>query len=173
MDAVDSCLKSPAKIVLIGGSAVILAHGVTTTTVDIDTLNGVTAALEHAFEEAYQLTGLRPPVSHSGVAFVPERYEERLVRQATGGLLELWVLEKHDLAISKVVRGDERDRQHLRAIHEHDPFEFEILVARFKDEMLPIYVGDESRPIARFLWIIEELFGELRRARVERALKRQ
>ncbi len=171
-EAVDQALEEPATIILIGGSAVILAYGVTTTTVDVDTLNKTTDALKLACLRAYEQTGLAPPLSQAGVAQVPECYEDRLVRHPTGGsFLALYVLERHDLAISKAFRGDDRDRQHLMAMHAAKPLDFDILVSRFRDEVMPIYVGDLRAPLAHFLWIIEELFGEMRLVKAERMLQ--
>ena len=113
-DTLDDCLEEPTKIVLVGGSAVILAYGVTTTTVDIDTFTNSTAALDKALELARERTGLSLPFSRSSPTQAPEGYEERLIRWRTlGQHLELYVLERHDLAISKALRADERDRQHL------------------------------------------------------------
>jgi len=172
-DTLDECLEEPARIVLVGGSAVILAYGVTTTTIDIDTFTKSTKALDKALSKAREKTGLAPPLSRSGPAQAPEGYEERLVRQPTRGkFLELYVLERHDLAISKALRADERDRQHLLAMHESEPFDFETLVSRFRDEMLPIYVGNKAPIIDYFLWVIEELFGEAKLTKAERSLKR-
>jgi hypothetical protein len=92
----------------------------------------------------------------------PDGYQDRLLRHETAGqFLEVWVLEKHDLTISKLLRNDEHDRQHIRALHAADPLDFETLICRFRDEMLPIVVGDVNRVRAYFLWGIEELFGEL------------
>jgi len=85
--------------------------------------------------------------------------------------LELYVLEQHDLAISKAFRGDDRDRQHLQAMHAKGPLDFDTLVTRFRDEVMPIYVGDIRAPLDHFLWIIEELFGEIRLVKAERLLK--
>ena len=173
-DAVDECLAEPAKIVIVGGSAVILAYGITTTTEDIDTFSNSTKALEAAVELAREKTGMNPPLARSGVAQAPEGYEERLVRQSTSGhFLQLYALEKHDLAISKALRADERDRQHLAALHERDPLDFDTLVARFRDEMLPIYVGDLKPIIDYFLWVVEELFGELKLVQAKRLLGKQ
>ena len=170
--AVDECLEEPAKMVLVGGSAIIIAHGVTTTTVDIDTISNTTAVLERAIGLAHAQTGLRLPVSRAGTAQAPEGYEERLVRQPTGGRrLHLYTLEKHDLALSKALRGDERDRQHLVALHRADALDFELLVTRFRDEMLPFYVGSKAPVTDYFLWVIEELFGELSLARATKMLR--
>ena len=170
-EAVDECLKEPARMVLVGGSAVILAYGVATVTEDIDTFSGSTAPLEAAIQLACERTGMEPPVTRSGVAQAPDGYEERLVRQPTGGeFLELYVLEKHDLAISKALRGDERDRQHLVALHQQSPLEFETLVSRFRDDLLPVYVGDSAPITDYFLWVVEELFGELKLVTAKRLL---
>lgn len=167
-EAVDECLEQPARLILVGGSAVILAYGVTTTTEDIDTFNTSTAALDAAIQRACERTGMAPPVARSGVAQVPEGYEDRLLRQATGGRnLHLYVLERHDLAISKALRADERDRQHIWALHANDPLDFDTLVSRFRDDMLPIYVGDSGAITDYFLWVIEEIFGELKLERAK------
>ena len=173
-DTLDECLEEPATIVLVGGSAVILAYGVTTTTIDIDTFTNSTKALDEALKRAREKTGLAPPLSRAGPAQAPEGYEERLVRQPTRGrFLKLYVLERHDLAISKALRADERDRQHLVAMHKNEPFDFDVFVSRFKDEMLPVYVGNQAPIVDYFLWVIEELFGEGKLAKAERLLKQK
>ena len=80
-----------------------------------------------------------------------------------------WSVEAQ--SISKALRADERDLQHLAALHERDPLDFDTLVSRFRDEMLPIYVGDVVRIIDYFLWVVEELFGEAKLVKARRLLR--
>lgn len=172
LDALGECLEEPATVVLVGSSAIILGHGVTTTTIDIDTLHPCPPALQIAIQQARRVTGLAVPVGPPGVVQMPEGFEDRLVRLKTRGQLELFILEKHDLAISKMLRAVEHDRQHVQALHRRDPLDLETLVERFERDMLPCYVGDPATVIDYFLWMIEELFGEMASVRTARRLKR-
>lgn len=84
--------------------------------------------------------------------------------------LEVWVLEKHDLALSKVMRGDEHDEQQILEIHQRIGLEFDTLVTRYRDEMRHV-IGDPIRLRFQFLMLIERLFGELKRVAAERLLR--
>jgi hypothetical protein len=115
--AVDRHLTRSVRIEIIGGSAASLAHGATSTTVDVDTFTPTTVDLDTAVDRAVAETGLEITLVHSTVAEVPLRYDERLVRQLPElSSLEVWVLEKHDLVLSKAVRCYEHDLQQLREI---------------------------------------------------------
>ena len=58
-------------------------------------------------------------------------------------------------------------------MHKSEPFDFHTLLNRFKDEMLPVYVGNPAPIIDYFLWVIEELFNELKLANAERVLMKR
>jgi hypothetical protein len=116
--SVDRHLSRPTRIEIIGGCAAALAHGATSTTIDVDTFTATTAELDEAVTRARDETGLDMPLSHAGVAEVPMNYKDRLQRQLPElQSLEVWVLEKHDLALSKAVRCYDHDLQQLREIH--------------------------------------------------------
>ena len=84
--------------------------------------------------------------------------------------LEVWILEKHDLALSKVVRGMRHDDQQVRAMHQAAGLDFEILVERFRLEM--DHITTAPRLELQFLEMIESVFGPLKRAAAARELKR-
>lgn len=84
--------------------------------------------------------------------------------------LAIWVLEKHDLALSKIVRGDEHDMQHIEALHEAAPLDRDVLIERFLSEMSAA-IGDPRMLALGFLVCIERLFGEMDRAHAERRLR--
>lgn len=170
--SVDRHLAARARIVLIGGSAAALAHGATTTTTDVDTFNDTTTELVDAVERANAETGLDVPISRASVADVPYNYEDRLERHLEDlPNLEVWVLEKHDLVLSKTVRGYDHDLQQILEIHQAVGLDLDTLVERWTSEMTHA-MGDPGRLRSNLLLMIETVFGEAARGRVERALQR-
>jgi len=116
-------------------------------------------------------TGFQIPVSQATVADVPYNYEDRLERQLPElKHLEVWVLEKHDLVLSKTVRCYEHDLQQILEIHGSVALSFDALVDRFESEMTNV-IGDPARIRSNFLIMIETVFGELPRASAEKRLK--
>jgi hypothetical protein len=81
-------------------------------------------------------------------------------------MLRLFVLDRHDLALSKIVRWTEADEAHVTALA---GLELETLLSRFKSEMSHV-IGDPQRLRDNFLDMIEAVFGELKRVGVERQL---
>ncbi|MCW5806836.1 MAG: hypothetical protein KIT31_31045 [Deltaproteobacteria bacterium] len=167
-EAVDRHLVKRASIVVIGGAAAAF-HQAESTTNDVDTLDALTDELRAAVDRA-TFAGLSVPISASTVAQVPDNYDQRLERVLPHlKNLEVWVLERHDLALSKIVRGVEHDMQQLEEIHRHHRLDFEVLVERFRTEMASV-VGDPSRIRLNFLELIERLFGELKRVVAQKRL---
>ena len=168
-EVVDRHLTTPTSIVVIGGAAAAFHHAESTTS-DVDTHEALTADLEAAIARAKHETGLDIPVSHSTVADVPWDFEDRLEHKLPHlAKLKLRILEKHDLALSKIVRCSEHDLQQLVEIHAQIGFDFDTLVERFRREMTHV-LGDPARVRGNFLELIERLFGELRRVRAQRAI---
>lgn len=168
--ALDDCLEGPAKLVVIGGGAAAIGYDVDVGTEDLDTCSSELAAIQKAASRARKQTGLHVPVSYAGVANFPWNYEDRLRREMTDlHKLELWVLEEHDLALSKTVRGDEHDFQQLSELHRRKGLDFETLMRRYLDEMGHV-VGNPDRVRMNFVELVELLFGELKRVEAERRL---
>jgi len=164
---VDRHLTAHARIVIIGGAAAAF-HGAVSTTTDVDTYNGLGEELQEALEQARTATGLDIPVNHSAVANVPYNCEDRYEQPFSEfRFLEVCILEKHDLALSKAIRCVEHDLQQLEEVHASTALSFEVLVERFRDEMSHV-IGDPGRIRANFLELIERLFGELKRIEADR-----
>jgi hypothetical protein len=140
---------------------------------DVDTYEPIGPNLRLAIEHAMAETGLSIPTHHSAVADVPYHFEDRLERRL-GDLanLRILILEKHDLALSKTIRGDEHDEQQIESIHRSVGLDFELLVQRFRDEMTHV-MGDPRRIRQQFLQLIQLLFGELKRVTAARMLAGQ
>ena len=115
---VDAELEAEASMVIIGGAAIALEYANRHLTRDLDTSTSIQGALLDAVERARKAIQAEddldeaPPVGAAGVFDAPEGYEERcrLVRIAGLRRLRVHVPERHDLALMKAARGDERDR---------------------------------------------------------------
>lgn len=171
LQAVDRHLTRRARVEIIGGSAAALAHGASSTTTDLDTYNALDQELLDAVARATEETGFDIPVSQSTVADVPYNYEDRLERHLPElEHLEVWVLEKHDLVLSKTVRCYDHDLQQILEVHENAGLSFDVLVERFESEMT-IAIGDPAKIRSNFLLMLETVFGELPRVSAEKRLK--
>lgn len=161
LEAADSFLRAPFDLIIIGGAAAALAYKASKTTTDIDTANQLPEELQVAFEAASEKTGLAIPVSMAGVFDSPYYYEDRLQQYDPINLkfLKIYIPERHDLALMKIVRGYENDIQTICEIHENTPFCFETLVERFLKEMRQV-IGRSNSIRMSFVLTISELFGD-------------
>jgi hypothetical protein len=158
--AVDRYLNQDTTIKILGGSAMLLAYEVTVTTSDIDTFESNLLQLENARKLATQETGLDIPISPAGgnVGDWPENSEDRLVPVMPElKHLKVFALEAHDLALSKAVRGWEKDLSMIDALHANHSLDLETLYHRYTEEMSPI--GNEASIDMSFLAMIDRLFG--------------
>ena len=94
------------------------------------------------------------------VATVPEDYESRLTEMFPGGFkhLRLYALDPYDLALAKLSRNIQRDRDDVKFLARTLPFDLAVLKQRYEGEMR-IYVADPRREdLTLQLWIeaIEE-----------------
>ena len=168
--AMDRHLSERACIIIVGGSAAVF-YDAESTTNDIDTYTLVDDALKAAADAAVAETGLAIPVQRSTVGDYPWNFEDRLQRPIPElEKLDVCVLERHDLVLSKTVRGDDHDEQQIADMHLAEPFSFDILVERFRSEMTHA-MGSPARLRDQFLQLIRRLFGELKRLAAERALR--
>lgn len=165
--AVDKHLSEPFALVIIGGSAAALAYKVSRYTYDIDTVNEI-SMIQSAYEAAKAETELEIPLGPAAVADFPYEYESRLEDVRLSGLrrLQIRVPEKHDLVLTKVVRGYQNDLDTIEEIAEKNGLDFETLLSRFTSEMSHV-IGDPARLRLNFLAAIETVFGEEKAKQIE------
>ena len=175
LSALDDALTAPVSILIIGGAALSLQHGVQSTTRDIDLYPAVdTTIIDLAAEVARRASNLAVPIGNANVADLPYHYDQRVVALASP--LGPWTRvtactpDSHDLVLSKLLRGEETDLQQIRELHMLAPLDFETLCTRFVEEMYHA-IGDKPSIISRFLLGIESLFGEMKRERAERRIR--
>lgn len=167
LEAIDQALEAPAELVLLGGGAAAFHHAVSTT-MDLDTFTTIPPVLQAALDKAVLETRLGLQTSHAAVADVPWEFESRLEEPIPHlTMLRVRILERHDLALSKIVRGYSHDFQQLEEMHRALPFAFDTLVTRFVSEMQHV-VGEPHRIRGNFLDLIGQLFNEIRRVEAER-----
>ncbi|MBI3855624.1 MAG: hypothetical protein HY293_08025 [Planctomycetes bacterium] len=170
LKALDGHASEASTLVIIGGAAAILSYGAQGGTIDIDTANSV-AALGEAAEAAGRETGLAIPLGRASVFDAPCGYESRLQRLKLPGLRHLRVLlpEKHDWALMKVVRFEDKDAEHIKTAAAAVGFDRKILEERFLSEMTQVM--PRERLIIRFLAMMEELYGEEEADRLQQVIQ--
>ena len=161
LQAVDDQLSEPHTLLIIGGSAALLAYGVQRVTKDIDTWDDTYRAITSSLDAARVATGLFIPIECPGVHDGPYHFESRLQRVPFEGLqyLTLKVPEKHDLVLMKMVRGEEGDLQVAEEIHAAHGLKLDILTGRYIEEMRHV-IGQPERLDMNFLALVERLYGD-------------
>ena len=151
LSEVDSRLPGQVKIHCVGGFVITLLYGLTRTTADIDYIEISPANATQVLQdiagpgsEVHKRHGLY--FQHVGVASIPESYNGRLIEPFPRYFrrLRLLALEPHDLALSKLARNSPVDQGDVKYLAETVPLDREILLARYKDELRPIIIGDPN-----------------------------
>ena len=96
------------------------------------------------------------------VADVPERYEERLIDAYAGEFrnLRVRVFEIHDLALAKLGRNQDYDREDVRRLAQGPGLDVTILQQRYRDELRWQLGNPEREDLTLKLWM--EMISELR-----------
>ncbi|MFY9725787.1 MAG: DUF6036 family nucleotidyltransferase [Bryobacteraceae bacterium] len=157
---VDSYLNEDVQLHCCGGFVVTQLYGVARTTSDVDFL----AVVPNVMSELMKIGGKgsdlhqkhRVYLDAVTVATPPENYEDRLVPMFLGAWrrLHLFALEAHDLALSKLERNAERDRDDVQALARAGYLRPEVLKERYCTELRPNLLAHESRhDLTLQLWL--------------------
>ena len=90
------------------------------------------------------------------VANVPEGYEDRLKPMFSGTFknIQLYGLDPYDLALSKIDRNSQRDRDDVKYLIKNVPLDRKTLEARYAQELRPIFAGEvRGLDLTLQLWI--------------------
>lgn len=120
--ALDARLDHPVTLVVGGGTAMLLAHGIAVRTTDVDaypTSGGLDALAPHVRAVASELD-LAPdwlnPHFETFAHVLPQDYARRLQAVFTGRMLQAAALGAEDLLVMKCFAGREKDVGHARAL---------------------------------------------------------
>jgi hypothetical protein len=157
---VDTHLCEDVRLHCCGGFVATQLYGVARTTSDVDFLGVV----PNVGSDLTELAG-KGSVLHQkhkvyldavNVATPPEDYEERLVPMFPGAWdhLRLFALEAHDLALSKLERNMERDRDDVQQLARAGHLKPETLRERYYRELRPNLLAHEARhDLTLKLWL--------------------
>lgn len=149
-DELDEMLREPVELHCCGGFIVIHSYGVARTTNDVDFIGLVPNPLRQTLSE---LGGMGSALHEKHkvyldpvtVATPPDGYESRLKPLFPGAwrFLRLYALEAHDLALTKLERNYERDREDVQRLARAGHLDREVLRRRYYEELRP-YLSRET-----------------------------
>lgn len=158
--AVNAQLREDTQLHCCGGFVVTQVYGVARSTSDLDFLGVV----PNAWKELTEIGG-KGSVLHQKhkvyldaviVATPPENYHDRLIPMFGGAWprFHLFALEAHDLALSKLERNLERDRDDVQRLARAGHLKAHILRERYYSELRPNLFGHEQRhDLTLQLWL--------------------
>ena len=90
-----------------------------------------------------------------GIATLPENYEDRLIEIFAGAFknLRLLALDSYDIALAKIERNIDRDREDVLFLAEAAHFDLKILEERYFKELRPVLGIPEREDLTLRLWI--------------------
>ncbi len=162
---IDESVAEPIEFHCLGGFVITLLYGLERTTSDVDVISVTPRqTVSHLIEIAGKSSALHQKygvyLDVVGIATVPENYEERLTQIGADKFqkIRLFALDAYDIALAKIERNIQRDRDDVKHLARVTPFDIEILKSRYENE-LRIYLGNPEREdLTLKLWIeaIEE-----------------
>ncbi len=160
---IDEFVDEETIFHLLGGFVVTVVHGAGRTTRDLDALTIIRQdpkLLEYAGRGSELHQKHKVYFDPVGVAPLPENYEQRLTEifPAVYERLKLFALDPYDIALTKIERNIEKDREDVKHLARVMPFDPSVLKQRYHDE-LRVYLGNPDREdLTLKLWVemIEE-----------------
>lgn len=156
----DDALQSPARLDCIGGFVVTQLYGLARPTADVDVIE---LAPKEASETLMQIALQGGPLHRKhricldrvGVAAIPENYEDRLTEMFLGAYrhLRLMALDPYDIALSKLERNSQKDRDDVRYLSRTVPFNLTALQQRYETELRWQLGRPEREDLTMKLWM--------------------
>ena len=162
---IDAALSQAVALHCFGGFVAKVLYDLERETSDVDVLpiasnKEIDAVIGRASEGSQLHKKYGVYLQVVGIAPIPEGYEERLTEMFPGTFkyLHLFALDPYDLALSKIERNSQRDRDDVKHLARVVPFDLELLRSRFDDELKPDLGNPERESLTLQLWIeaIEE-----------------
>lgn len=168
---VDRHVDGPFEVEVIGGAAGMLSFNLERDTEDIDTITSVTR-IKNAIEAGRFETGLNIPMDVAGVWDGPYEYRSRRIRVRLPGVknLIIYVPEKHDWALMKIMRLKDKDRRHIKEVFGKVGFDPDVFLDRFLSEMTHV-IGRKRDILVNFVLMMSLLYGEQEAVRMQMAVE--
>ncbi|MGH9946194.1 MAG: DUF6036 family nucleotidyltransferase [Pyrinomonadaceae bacterium] len=159
----DKIVDEVTQLHCMGGFVVTQIYGYDRKTRDIDVLSIMpknVALIDNAGKGSLLHKECGIYLDKVGVATVPENYEDRLIEIYSDKfeLLRLLAFDPYDIALAKIERNIDRDRDDVRFLARTIPFDLSVLKQRYYDELRPYLAIPEREDLTLRLWIemIEE-----------------
>lgn len=165
LQELDAAARGETWLDCAGGFVITLLYGLTRPTADVDVLS---IAPQEQRESILGAAG-RGSLLHKKyglyldyvtVATLPENYQERRVEMFPGGFqhLRLLALDPYDLALAKLERNSQRDRDDVKHLARTVRFDLGVLRERYEQELRPYLASPQREDLTLQLWIeaIEE-----------------
>jgi hypothetical protein len=165
LEELDERATEETRMDCMGGFVVTVLYGFSRETSDLDVLviapgEQRTPLLELGVQGGNLHKKYKVFLDYVGVARVPENYEERLIEMFAGEFkrLRICALDPYDLALSKLERNIQRDRDDVKHLARSIPLDLEILKERYDGELRWQLGNPEREDLTLKLWIemIEE-----------------
>ena len=162
---IDASLEEEVALHCLGGFVMTILHGLDRPTADVDVLplgsNAVTETLMGLAGQGSKLhKKYKVYLQVVGVAQVPDNYEDRLKEMFPESFdhLRLFALDPYDLALSKLERNTQRDRDDVKHLARTVPLDLNVLQERYQKELRPDLGNPDREDLTLKLWIevIEE-----------------
>lgn len=163
--AIDKILKEETRLEILGGFVITVLYNALRTTADVDIVSIIpNDQTRNLIELAGE--GSKLHIKHGvyldrvGIANLPEDYEDRLTEIFKDNFqnLKLFALNPYDIALAKIERNIDRDREDVRFLAKTIPFDLKILEEIYFKELRPVLGIPEREDLTLKLWIemIEE-----------------
>ena len=163
--SIDEMIGQETRLEILGGFVVTVLYDAPRTTADVDVISVVpNTQTRKLLEIAGEGSGLHKKhgvyLDRVGIATLPEDYEERLTEIFAEEFphLRLLAVNPYDIALAKIERNIDRDREDVKFLAEAVPFDLRILEERYFKELRPYLGIPEREDLTLRLWLemIEE-----------------
>jgi hypothetical protein len=157
---IDAGARGEVELHCLGGFVVTVLYGLARPTADVDVL---VIAPRGESEHLINLAGKGSALHHKHglyldlvtVATVPEDYDRRLMEIFPDEFehLRLFALDPYDLALAKLERNTQRDRDDVKHLARTVPLDLEVLQERYEKELRPYLAIPEREDLTLRLWL--------------------
>jgi hypothetical protein len=141
---IDEKLSKKIELECLGGFVITQVYGLARATADIDVISiNPKSQSDFLFEIAGEGSMLHQKykvyLDWVGIAQLPENYDERLTEIFTDSFknIRFFALDPYDIALAKIERNIQRDRDDVKHLAKIVPFDLQILKSRYETELRP------------------------------------